>query len=225
MSNINNVIVKSYKGIFPIELDYLIPCIEKIKIKFKPVTYKEVMDKNYNSKVNFYKLFKAVRYRLNSYVFKLNNRTFKRREKIGKKCIEALNNFSVNKNIETLFEDPNIETIIKEKNCDIGKNHTYIYSNGSSKLIIDDKLVHLFETNEFVRKMKFRYKDDKEEIDLGTYNIFLTKNKKKYVCMYGGNTDLVKFLYKNMKVKEIENEKIFGYNPVKDKKWYPYLTI
>jgi len=202
--------VLKYFGMYPIELDYLLSCKERLINNFKHYTNLSKFYKNFKCIVNIFDMPRCFRLKLNRRVFKFNNKVERHKVMMYDRFEKNLDKVTVDTRIINIFNDKHLHTLVEIKEDDeYVTNIIYEYYNKYSKFVIEDKLIKL--DKDFIRKLNFTLITREETIDMGNYTLvsYTAKTKQKY--FYYGDLDIVKYLYKIMRIREVEINKILDY--------------
>jgi len=205
------MIVKSYSGIYPINLDFLIYAKERTITALAYNSYIEAFYKVFNKSLNFFEEKYIIRKIFYKKAFNFNKRVHRYRERIFERFENNIRNVKIDSRIVKLFRSNNINTIVKELTNDDDANYEriYIYSNKKYKLVLKDKLVVIFKDVEFFRKLEYELYENDKLVMKDKYIISRIKNKKKKLKVFTvGDCSLVHYLYRIMRDKECER-KIF----------------
>jgi len=201
------MIVKTYSGIYPINLNFLIYAKERIITTLAFESYVEAFYKVFTKKMNFFEEKYWIRKVFYKRAFDFNKRLHRHRERIFEKFENNIRNVKIDNRIVELFKSKNINTIIKEltNDDDSGCERIYIYSNKKYKLVLKDKLVVIFKDVEFFRKLEYELYENNELVMKDKYFISRIKNKNKKLKIHTvGDCSLAHYLYKIMRDKECE---------------------
>jgi len=201
------MVVRTYSGIYPINLDFLIYAKERTITALAFDSYVEAFYKVFTKSMNFFEEKYRIRKVFYKRAFDFNKRLHRHRERIFEKFENNICNVKVDSRIVELFKSKNVDTVIKELTGDDDASYEkmYIYSNKKYKLVLKDKLVVIFKDVEFFRKLEYELYENNELVMKNKYIISRIKNKNKKLKVHTvGDCSLVHYLYKIMRDKECE---------------------